>query len=90
MADSLGNSLPVEQGGVVYSNSKPGHLGLPGDSASAKGGLGDFFMMGLAHKIYSASAYSWGSGFSLAASQLFDVPLVSPQPFSTRQPNHPA
>lgn len=79
MADALSGtaSLGIEK--IIYSPSKPGHLGLAGDIDAARDGLADFFLMGLAAKIYSASTYSWGSGFSRAASQLFDVPLVSLQ-----------
>lgn len=76
MADSIAQSLSFDAEGVLFSNSRPGHLGIPGDEEASKSGLVDFFLMGLAEKIYSASAYSWGSGFSLAASQLFDVTLV--------------
>lgn len=76
MSDSFVEARSPIEDRFVFRSAQPGHLGLPGGEASEKDGLVDFFLMGLALKIYSASVYKWGSGFSLAASQLFDVPLL--------------
>jgi hypothetical protein len=83
MSDHPSGTASLGTDKIIYSPSKRGHLGLSGDSDAARDGLADFFLMGLASKIYSASTYSWGSGFSLAASQLFDIPLISLQRITT-------
>lgn len=83
-ADSALDSVSPIGEDVVFRSSTPGHLGLTAGGDSERDGLIDFFLMGLARKIYSASVYKWGSGFSLAASQVFAVPLVPLTPLPVR------
>ena len=59
------------------SDAIPVHTGLSSDTTTIAQTMGDFFLIGHAKKAKSYSVYGHTSGFVVAASRLFDVPLIS-------------
>jgi hypothetical protein len=66
---------------LVKTDLQCGHLGLPTTTLTqTEDTMTEFFLMSQCAKIYQASVYSWGSGFSGIVSQVYQVPL-EPLPF---------
>lgn len=51
------------------------HSAMSSDTRNIEDALTDLLLMGQSSRIVSLSRYAWGSGFALAASIIYDVPL---------------
>lgn len=60
----------------------PKHLGLHKGENNIAGTIIEFNIMCSAKKIYSYSSYDWISSFAMAASKIYDVPIVNLKRFS--------
>ncbi|MDG1057218.1 MAG: hypothetical protein P8O83_05785, partial [Flavobacteriaceae bacterium] len=56
---------------------EPKHLGLHKGENDIAGTIIEFNIMCSAKKIYSYSSYDWISSFAMAASKIYDVPIVN-------------
>lgn len=68
--------LEENNANVIIKESKSTHLGTANDENEEIQTLADFFLVDRSFLVYTYSEYDWISGFSLAASAIFDVPLV--------------
>ena len=71
------NALPELSGRLRVLDTKISHLGLSEDSDGVRDTVFEFFLATQAQSIQTYSVHWWVSGFMVAASVIFDVPLKS-------------